>query len=79
MGKVTLKLNSDGVRQLLRSQEMMSVCAQYASRIQQRCGDGYATSQHKGENRVNVSVYAESYEAMADCRKNNTLLKAVKG
>lgn len=76
---VKVVLNGKGVRDLLKSGEMMSVCTEQASRIMNRCGDGYEMSTHVGKNRVNVSVSAGTYEAIRDNMRNNTLLKAVRG
>lgn len=79
MSKVRIELNREGVRELLRSQEMMAICQEVADGIKERCGDGYATSQHVGTNRVNVSVYTESREAKKDNMDNNTMLCALGG
>ena len=75
MSDFRFELNSSGVRELLLSDEMLSVCEGYAKQIQKNAGDGYSV--HRGVNRVNVSVETES--AMADNYRNNTLLKAVRG
>jgi hypothetical protein len=71
-------LNKEAVRSLLRSSEMMSVCKEKAEGIQQRAGEGYAVSEYQGVNRVNVSVYTDSYEAMKDNSENETLLKSLR-
>lgn len=76
---VKVVLNGKGVRELLKSQGMMNVCTAQASKIMERCGDGYEMSNYVGKNRVNVSVTASTYEARRDNIRNNTLLKAVKG
>lgn len=76
MSKVRFELNKAGVRELLRSQEMMTVCKEYADRIRSRAGAGYEVSTYVGTNRVNASVYADTYEARRDNYENNTLLKA---
>lgn len=76
--KFEFKLNPDGVRQLLKSDEMMSVCQTYANGMKSSAGDGYATSPYRGRNRVNVSVYAKTSKAAQDNLDNNTLLKAVR-
>lgn len=79
MSSVKIELNSEGVRQLLKSPEMMAICQELADDVAVRCGDGYVTSAHTGVNRVNVSVYTESKDAMKDNAKNNTVLKALGG
>lgn len=75
MGK--LVLNSDGIRAMLTSPEMMSVCRSYAEDINATMGDGYEVSEYTGANRVNVSVHAVSEAAKQDNLDNNSLLKAV--
>ena len=76
MSKVKFKLNRAGVRELLRSQEAMSVVSDYAMRVQSRCGEGYEVTYMTGKSRVNASVAAMTPEARRDNAKNNTLLKA---
>jgi hypothetical protein len=71
------ELNYDGVGELLRSDEMMAVCREYAEEIQSRAGDDYDISEYVGQTRVNVSVYAATKEAMQECYDDNTLLKAL--
>ena len=70
MSKFRLELNSEGVRELLRSQEMTSYCEELAQEVAGRYGDDCKTSTHVGPNRVNVSVYSD--------RQNNGLMKALR-
>lgn len=79
MAKVEIKLNSSGVRELLRSQEMKSVCEEHANNALGRLGPGYSVTTMTGKNRVNASIFAESYEAKRDNLENNTMLKALRG
>lgn len=79
MSKVRIVLNREGVRSLLRSEEMLNGCEELANGIVSRCGDGYEVTTHVGKNRVNAQVSAESIRAKRDNMKNNTLLKAVQG
>lgn len=76
--KITVKLNTAGVRELLKSQEMQNICAEHALAIMQRCGSGYEMDTYVGQNRVNAQVMASTYQAKADCMRNNTLLKALR-
>jgi len=73
------KLNSDGVRQLLKSDEMQGLLADKAAAIQQRCGNGYEHDVTVGQNRANAMIWANTYQAKSDNRKNNTILKALGG
>ena len=72
------KLNSGGVRELLKSQEMQSVLNEKATGIKNRCGEGYTQDVYVGKNRANAMVKAETYQAKRDNLKNNTILKAVR-
>lgn len=75
--KVRIELNSEGVRELLRSSDIAAVCRQHADQIAGRCGGGYEVTTYTGHNRINASVHAATDEAYRDNLKNNTLLKAV--
>lgn len=70
MSKFRLELNTDAVRDLLRSQEMVSYCEELAQDVAGRYGNDCKTSTHTGPNRVNVSVYSD--------RQNNGLMKALR-
>lgn len=78
MSNIKVVLNRDAVRdQLLKSQWIADICEGYAKQMQAVAGDGYEISTHVGQNRVNVSVYADTREAEKDNFDNNTLLKAL--
>lgn len=79
MSKVKFELNRDGVKELLKSQEAMNVCRGYAESVLARAGDGYELTTYVGQNRVNASVHADTYEAKKDNYEHNTLLKALGG
>lgn len=76
MSRVDFKLNSAGVRQLLRSPEALNVVKDYAYSIKNRAGDGYEVTWMAGKTRVNASVAAMTAEARRDNYEHNTLLKA---
>ena len=79
MSKVNFKLNKAGVRELLKSGEMMQICAQHANEIAGKANSscpGYEVTTHTGPSRVNASVVAATSEARKDNYDNNTLLKA---
>ena len=71
-----LVLRSDGIREMLKSQEILDVCVQYANQMGASLGDGYEVSEYTGTNRVNASVSAVSDAAKRDTLENNSLLKA---
>lgn len=78
MSNVTIKLNSDGVKELLKSAEIMAECRSHAAEMAVQLGtDDYEVSEYVGANRVNVSVRATTQKALQDNLDNNTMLKAV--
>lgn len=74
---VKIKLNSQGVKALLRSSAMKGIIDKHAQNIQARCGDGFNTS-HKTTDRVSATVYAETIKARKRNAEENTILKALK-
>lgn len=79
MAKVKFELNREGVRELLRSKEMMNVCQEYANNALGKLGDGYEVTTHTGSNRVNAQVAAVTYAAKKENLSDNTIIKAVFG
>jgi hypothetical protein len=79
MAKVRFELNREGVRDLLRSKEMMNVCQEYANNALGKLGDGYEVTTHTGTNRVNAQVAAVTYAAKKENLSDNTIIKAVFG
>ena len=77
MANVKVELNEAGVRELLQSPEMESICLEYANQVRARAGTGYEVSTMVGRTRVNASVLAATPAAKRDNQKNNTLLKAL--
>ena len=73
------ELNFQGVGELLKSQEMMGICKEYASKAQSKLGDGYEVETYKLDTRAAAKVQAETYKARKDNAKNNTILKALRG
>lgn len=73
MANIKIVLNREGVRELLRSEEMMSACKAAAETIRNNYGGSTELEEYVGRNRVNVAVVAPMEEA----QKNNDLLKAV--
>lgn len=79
MANVKIELNREGVRELLRSSEMMAVCEEQANKACAKLGNGYKVTTKTGKTRVNASIAAESYKARKENAENNTILKALKG
>jgi hypothetical protein len=76
MANIEFELNSEGVKELMRSPEMQAALIANAKAIQSRAGDGYSV--YVGPSRANVSVRTETDEAIQDNYDNNRLLKAVR-
>lgn len=75
MSKVRIELNSAGIRELLRSEELGAIVEGHASAIAARCGEGYAFDRKLMSGRVIASAYADSQDARRDNSDNNTLLR----
>lgn len=78
MSKVRIELNPAGVREFLRSDDMMAVCRDHANDTVASLGDGYEVNTYTGRNRVNAEVAAVSYAAKKDNLENNTILRALR-
>ena len=79
MSKVKIKLNSAGVRQLLKSAPITGACENEARKIQQRAGEGFEVESRNYPERTGVAVVAATSEAIQKNYKDNTLLKAMGG
>ena len=78
MAKIDIKLNRSGVRELLRSDEMLQICKDYAYSAQAKLGDGYEVTYMKGKNRANAEVAAVTWKAKVANWRNNLILKALR-
>ena len=77
MDKVKIELNSSGIRQLLKSEEMGQMLKKQAEQVRARCGSGYSTDLYQASSRVIAGVFAETAEAAKQNSRENTLLKAL--
>lgn len=77
--KVRVVLNRQGVRSLLRSNELKRECSEYANKALAKLGDGYKTDTYTGKTRSNAMILADSSKARREARSDNTIWKAVKG
>lgn len=77
--KFKFELNREGVRELMRSPEMMDICKGYADSARSRLGAGYEVTTRTGKSRVNAEVAATTFKAKRDNSKNNTILKSLRG
>lgn len=72
-------LNSAGVVELMKSQDMIDILNAFADSIQSTAGDGYESKTVMSSDRAKALVMAESKEAINDNLENNTLLRALGG
>lgn len=79
MSRTTFELDRQGVRDLLRSDEVMQAVKAEADAAAAQLGAGYEADTHVGKNRVNASVYAVTAAAKRENLSQNTILKAVFG
>lgn len=63
----------------LKSEEVGSYIKNLAKDIASRCGEGYSSDVVMMPTRYIASVYTDSYDAIVDNKKNNTILKSLKG
>lgn len=79
MGKVTIKLNIPGLRQLRNDPGVMAELQKQANSIAQRAGEGFVADKvTKGSTRARCRVHADTAEAYYKNLKHNTLAKAIK-
>lgn len=74
-----LELNREGVKELLKSDETLEMCREYAERVQLAAGDGYEMENRSYPERSGAAVFPVTEEAGMDNLRNNTLLKALGG
>lgn len=81
--RVKVELNHDGMRELLRSQEVADLLLEYAEKIQSNCAQGtvepdeYSTSLKIGGTRAKASVFPITRHAYYSNLKHNTIEKAI--
>lgn len=79
MNRVKVKLNYAGVGSILKSGATADMCRQHAYAISGRAGQGYIGTTWMGDTRVIGSVQTETFRAMRDNSKHQTLLRALGG
>lgn len=77
MSKIKLVLNREGVRELLKSQEMQNICKEYAEEIANRSDGDYEVTTYVGVNRCAASVITADRETMRKNLDGNALLKGI--
>lgn len=61
----------------MRSEEMKTVCMEYANNAVSRLGEGYSANARTGKNRVNAEVKADTYKARKENLETNSIWKAL--
>ena len=56
MGNLIIELDSDGIQELLKSQEIASVCESEAQKMTEASGVKYVADVHIGKTRVNAKA-----------------------
>lgn len=79
MKKARFQPDRSGVKSFLKSPKMESLMADRAGRVAGRAGHGYVASTWQGDSRVIGSVITDTFGAMRDNSRNNTLLRALGG
>ena len=77
MGKVDFVLNLQGLNELMKSDEMVSVLEECGRAVAEAAGDDYASSVHQANFVAIANVYPDSKRAANENFHENTLLKAV--
>lgn len=77
MSKSKFVLNRSGVRELLKSQEMLTILEQKGNAALNTLGNGYELISRTGKTRSNVKISASTFKARKENSNNNSILKAV--
>lgn len=78
MSDVNIVLSKDGIRELLRSEEVQGMLQERANEIVRRCGGVYDTDVYVGKNRANSSIVTHDSATYHRNLKDNELLKALR-
>lgn len=79
MARTKIVLNSNEVRRILRSPQMIAACQECADGVQSRAGEGFKTEVRRYPERNGVAIVPDSTEAYYRNLEENTLLKAIGG
>lgn len=78
MSNFKFKLNSEGVRELLKSREVENVCMEHARQVQAKAGEHYSAEPRHYQKRAGAAVYPNDAVGYNDNLRNNTLLRSLK-
>ncbi len=77
MNSTEIFLEGDGIRQLLRSDEVIECLNEHADNIIGRCEGNYQKSEYVGRNRANVSIYTDDEHTYWKNIHTNELINAL--
>lgn len=75
--KVKFVIHKNGVKELLKSQEMQDLLAIKAAGIAARAGDGFTSGVRVGSDRARAYILPETYVARRHQAKHHLLERAV--
>lgn len=80
MAKFKFKLNKEGVRALLSSEEVKKIVEEHGNNALSKCDSGYKYELKVGvgRTRVHANINCGDYKAYYHNLKTNTLIKAIK-
>lgn len=78
MSKIKFKRNGYGVRAILKSSEVQSLCQEEADKMASAAGPGYVSEPRNYAQRSGAAVYPSNADAWRDNLKNNTLEKVIR-
>lgn len=75
--KVEFVIHKDGIKELLKSQEVQDMLATKAAGIAARAGDGFTSGVRVGTDRARAYVLPETYRARRRQARDHVLERAV--
>lgn len=79
MADVKIVLNSAGVKEVLKNENIAKVCRELANKAVSKCGEGYEVQERNYPERTGTAILAVTNEAKRDNMENHTLLRALGG
>lgn len=77
MSNVKFKLNSAGIREMLKSSDVQSMISEVGTKVVTRAGEGYELKTSIRPTRVVATIAPNTVKAHFDNLKHNVLLKAL--
>lgn len=77
ISKIQVRMNSDNVREYLRSESVEAMLRAKAEAIAAAAGDGFVAESMIGQNRARASVRTDTVEAMRAEAESHLLSRAI--